>query len=126
MRLGDGDNQMREDRGRVDGKCPHCGVGFDILFVKFRWTGTQLLVGCPDCPRIQDECRNEPFVSWMGRFLKRLRLSGRGVPVMRRHQGMDLAPRSRWTWSSDHPTEKPVTKMQVRLANKQQSKQRGI
>ena len=31
--------------------CPSCGDGFEIVFVKFRLSGVQAVIVCPNCAR---------------------------------------------------------------------------
>jgi hypothetical protein len=35
--------------------CPNCRQRFEILFVKFRLAGVQMISACPNCAMISDE-----------------------------------------------------------------------
>ena len=43
---------MSEDSGTED-KCPHCGLAFEIICVKFDLVGTKILAVCPNCAQVQ-------------------------------------------------------------------------
>jgi len=35
--------------------CPNCRQRFEILFVKFRLAGVQMISACPNCAMVSDE-----------------------------------------------------------------------
>jgi len=49
--------------------CPNCHQRFEIVLVKFKLAGPQMIGACPNCAMIQD---NDPKrASWLREFWKR-------------------------------------------------------
>ena len=53
--------------------CPNCHQRFEIVLVKFKLAGVQMIGACPNCAMIQDE--RLKGASWFGKSSQGQRLS---------------------------------------------------
>ncbi len=59
-------------RDASDDDCPNCRRRFEIVLVKFKLAGVQMISACPNCAMIHDD--NLKHASWFGKSSKGERL----------------------------------------------------
>jgi hypothetical protein len=56
-----------------DDNCPNCRQRFEIVLVKFKLAGVQMIGACPNCAMIHDDSVQR--VSWFGKSAQGQRLT---------------------------------------------------